>query len=230
GFRPGRRLSRADHDEHRHARRADAQEALALVHAHAPDLLHARDGGGGPRAGGLAPGPPSWLCSRGHLGLSPAQARPLLAWRKRGRPRGPASARPLPPDAHRRPRGFHDRLRGEAARMTTRLVVLAYNEEAGIGQSLAAIHGLGLPDLDVIVVDDGSTDRTESIVRQMKATVPLELLSHEVNHCVEHMVEHRVADRNRYEPKRGRTHQYRRTKSYRLAAAVQGDQRLLRPR
>jgi dolichol-phosphate mannosyltransferase len=68
--------------------------------------------------------------------------------------------------------------------MTTRLVVLAYNEEAGIGQNLAAIHGLGLPDLDVIVVDDGSTDRTEAIVRQMKATVPLELLSHEVNRGV----------------------------------------------
>jgi hypothetical protein len=48
--------------------------------------------------------------------------------------------------------------------------------------------------------------------------------------CVEHMVDHRVAARNRYEPKRGRTHQYRTTKSYRLAAAIQGDLRLLRPR
>ena len=68
--------------------------------------------------------------------------------------------------------------------MTTRLVVLAYNEEAGMGQNLTAIQGLGLPDLDVIVVDDGSTDRTEAIVRQMKETVPLELLSHEVNRGV----------------------------------------------
>jgi hypothetical protein len=44
------------------------------------------------------------------------------------------------------------------------------------------------------------------------------------------MVAQRVAARRRYEPKRGRTHQYRKTKSYRLAAAAQGDLRQLRPR
>jgi hypothetical protein len=43
------------------------------------------------------------------------------------------------------------------------------------------------------------------------------------------MVAHRVAARRRYEPKRGRTHQYPTTKSYRLAAAAQGDLRQLRP-
>jgi len=42
-------------------------------------------------------------------------------------------------------------------------------------------------------------------------------------------VAHRVAARRRYEPKRGRTHEYRKTKSYRLAAAAQGDLRQLRP-
>jgi dolichol-phosphate mannosyltransferase len=68
--------------------------------------------------------------------------------------------------------------------VTTRLVVLAYNEEAGIGENLAAIRELGLPDLEVLVVDDGSTDRTESIVRQMKAQMPLDLLSHEINRGV----------------------------------------------
>ena len=47
--------------------------------------------------------------------------------------------------------------------------------------------------------------------------------------CIRHMVAHRVAARRRYEPKRGRTHQYRKTKSYRLAAAAQGDLRQLRP-
>ena len=47
--------------------------------------------------------------------------------------------------------------------------------------------------------------------------------------CLEHMIDHRVAARRRYDPKRGRTHQYRRTKSYRLAAAVEGDLRHLRP-
>jgi dolichol-phosphate mannosyltransferase len=68
--------------------------------------------------------------------------------------------------------------------MTTRLIVLAYNEEAGIGQNLASIRDLGLPDLEVIVVDDGSTDGTEPIVRQMKGAMPLELLSHESNRGV----------------------------------------------
>jgi len=68
--------------------------------------------------------------------------------------------------------------------MTTRLVVLAYNEEAGIGQHLAAIRDLGLPELEIIVVDDGSTDGTESIVRHLKETMSLELLSHEVNRGV----------------------------------------------
>jgi hypothetical protein len=43
------------------------------------------------------------------------------------------------------------------------------------------------------------------------------------------MVAHRVGARRRYEPKRGRTHQYPTTKSYRLAAAAQGDLRQLRP-
>jgi hypothetical protein len=47
--------------------------------------------------------------------------------------------------------------------------------------------------------------------------------------CIRHMVAHRVAARRRYVPKRGRTHQYRKTKSYRLAAAAQGDLRQLRP-
>jgi hypothetical protein len=47
--------------------------------------------------------------------------------------------------------------------------------------------------------------------------------------CIRHMVAHRVAARRRYKPKRGRTHPYRKTKSYRLAAAAQGDLRQLRP-
>jgi dolichol-phosphate mannosyltransferase len=68
--------------------------------------------------------------------------------------------------------------------VTTRLVLLAYNEEAGIGATLTAIRDLHLSDVEVIVVDDGSTDRTEAIVREMKETMPLELLSHELNRGV----------------------------------------------
>lgn len=68
--------------------------------------------------------------------------------------------------------------------MTIKLVILAYNEEAAVGETLTAIREMGIPDLDVIVVDDGSTDRTESIAREMKATTSLEILSHGTNRGV----------------------------------------------
>lgn len=68
--------------------------------------------------------------------------------------------------------------------MKTRLVMLAYNEEAGIGETLRALRDLKLEDLDVIVVDDGSTDRTEALVREMKSTLHLEILSHGTNRGV----------------------------------------------
>jgi len=68
--------------------------------------------------------------------------------------------------------------------VTTRLVLLAYNEEANIGGVLAAIHDLRLPNLEVIVMDDGSNDGTERVVREMKGTLALELVSHERNRGV----------------------------------------------
>ena len=68
--------------------------------------------------------------------------------------------------------------------MTTKLVILAYNEEAAIGETLGAIRDLQIPDLEVIVVDDGSTDRTEAIARELKATMYLEILSHGTNRGV----------------------------------------------
>ena len=68
--------------------------------------------------------------------------------------------------------------------MTTRLVLLAYNEEGGIGENLSAIRDLSLTDLDVVVVNDGSTDRTELIVRQLSEMMKIELLSHETNRGV----------------------------------------------
>lgn len=68
--------------------------------------------------------------------------------------------------------------------MTTHLVLLAYNEEAGIGKHLAEIRDLRLPDLSAIVVNDGSTDRTASIVREIGKTMNLDLLSHDRNRGV----------------------------------------------
>lgn len=68
--------------------------------------------------------------------------------------------------------------------MTTRVVLLAYNEEEGIETHLTAIRDLGLTDLAIVVVNDGSTDRTESVVRRLGTTMDLEVLSHEKNRGV----------------------------------------------
>ncbi len=47
------------------------------------------------------------------------------------------------------------------------VVVPAYNEEAGIGEAVRSLATGDYPDVEVIVVDDGSTDRTWEIVRSL---------------------------------------------------------------
>ena len=42
-------------------------------------------------------------------------------------------------------------------------------------------------------------------------------------YCIDHMVRHRITARRCYTPERGRTRQYWRTKSHRLAAAAEGE-------
>lgn len=66
------------------------------------------------------------------------------------------------------------------------LVVLpAYNEEENIGELLSQIRYALEEDsktkYKVFVVNDGSRDRTEDIVKDMAKTMPIELLVHEVN-------------------------------------------------
>lgn len=66
------------------------------------------------------------------------------------------------------------------------LVVLpAYNEEENIGELLSQIRYALEEDsktrYKVFVVNDGSKDRTEEIVKDMAKTMPIELLIHEVN-------------------------------------------------
>lgn len=51
------------------------------------------------------------------------------------------------------------------------VVICAYNEEAHIGRLLRSLTRQTLPPLDVILVDDGSTDRTASIGRHEAAHV-----------------------------------------------------------
>ncbi len=64
------------------------------------------------------------------------------------------------------------------------VVMPAYNEAASLGAVLRAIdaagHGTGIS-LHVIVVDDGSTDATESVTRDHKGLFPVTLIEHTGN-------------------------------------------------
>ncbi len=65
------------------------------------------------------------------------------------------------------------------------ILLPAYNEERDMGLLLqricAAMQTLNIPDYKVIVVNDGSIDRTSSIVSDCRQTMPVELLNHAVN-------------------------------------------------
>ena len=50
------------------------------------------------------------------------------------------------------------------------VLIAAYDEELTIGRTLEAVMALEWPDLEVLVVDDGSTDRTAEIVAATSAT------------------------------------------------------------
>jgi cellulose synthase/poly-beta-1,6-N-acetylglucosamine synthase-like glycosyltransferase/peptidoglycan/xylan/chitin deacetylase (PgdA/CDA1 family) len=47
------------------------------------------------------------------------------------------------------------------------IVVPAYNEELGIAATVRSLVASGYPDLDIVVVDDGSTDRTAEVVARL---------------------------------------------------------------
>jgi glycosyltransferase involved in cell wall biosynthesis len=57
-----------------------------------------------------------------------------------------------------------------ASRRDTLVFIPAWNEEGNLRAVLAELHG-ELPDADVLVVDDGSTDRTASVARELGAEV-----------------------------------------------------------
>jgi len=46
------------------------------------------------------------------------------------------------------------------------IIVPVYNEEKGIGRTLRQVRQLRLPSMEVVVVDDGSTDQTASEIRK----------------------------------------------------------------
>jgi len=65
-------------------------------------------------------------------------------------------------------------------------VIPAYNEQENIGALLENIRALGFEsgDYRVIVVDDGSRDRTVEIVQAVSSKVPVQVVSHPVNQGV----------------------------------------------
>jgi hypothetical protein len=58
-------------------------------------------------------------------------------------------------------------------RPTVSVVVPAHNAERFLGAALRSAAGQTSPPLELIVVDDGSTDGTERVVREAPATVPV---------------------------------------------------------
>lgn len=65
------------------------------------------------------------------------------------------------------------------------IVLPAYNEEESLGNLLDRIRyyliDSGIDDYEVLVVNDGSTDRTAEILEGYRQTMPLRVISHETN-------------------------------------------------
>jgi glycosyltransferase involved in cell wall biosynthesis len=64
------------------------------------------------------------------------------------------------------------------------VIIPAYNAEAFIGETLASVQGQTFTDWEVVVVDDGSGDRTANIVLQLQSTDPRIRLIHQTNQGV----------------------------------------------
>ena len=61
------------------------------------------------------------------------------------------------------------------------VIIAAYNEETAIANTLDSLLELNYPAYEVIIIDDGSTDRTSAIVREYTTRGPIRLLRKEVN-------------------------------------------------
>jgi cellulose synthase/poly-beta-1,6-N-acetylglucosamine synthase-like glycosyltransferase len=69
--------------------------------------------------------------------------------------------------ARRHVRRSASRVAGEPWLPPTSVLVPAYNEEVGIAQSVRSLAASHYPGLEIVVIDDGSTDRTAEIVESL---------------------------------------------------------------
>ena len=74
----------------------------------------------------------------------------------------------------------------ETTKPSITAVLPAFNEEAVIGETVSrvldALRGQDLPSWEIVVVDDGSSDRTGAIVRELSKNEPaIRLIRHEKN-------------------------------------------------
>ena len=60
------------------------------------------------------------------------------------------------------------------------IILPAYNEEESIAQAVTEVHEHN-PDAKILVVNDGSTDKTAEILEKLKGTMHITVVSHEKN-------------------------------------------------
>jgi len=61
------------------------------------------------------------------------------------------------------------------------VLIPAYNTESYIGEAITSALGQIYPDFDILVVDDGSTDKTKRVVNRLMPDKPLSLLHYRRN-------------------------------------------------
>jgi rhamnopyranosyl-N-acetylglucosaminyl-diphospho-decaprenol beta-1,3/1,4-galactofuranosyltransferase len=82
------------------------------------------------------------------------------------------------PDGHRPPAAQHELPRDSARSVRVIAVVVTYNRQALLLESLAAVHAQSRAPDAVIVVDNASTDETAAVVRDRYPAVTLAELAH----------------------------------------------------
>jgi glycosyltransferase involved in cell wall biosynthesis len=110
---------------------------------------------------------------------TPAFSLSLLSRDCTGRRTAPPTSWPAPSSLPHRP-----------GRPYLSIIIPAYNEEKRLGVTLEKIHsffasraaGLGVRDIEILVVDDGSSDGTARVVRKLTASMPeLRFVKNEIN-------------------------------------------------